>query len=344
VRLLAAAVASLLAVSSASATASVGPSLAPPGSTVQVSGAGFAPGEAVDVFLDRADVAVALADPAGAVAIGVALPRSWGVGMHWATLLGRDSGISAQIGIEVGDPNPGGWPQSGAVPEQTGFATDEKLLTADTARRLSLAWSGGPAYAIGEVEGAAVGSGALLYVVRSDARRPTQNLEALRGDGTVAWSQPILGTAANMRIQGWWGTPLALGAGVVIVQTFSADAPQDRVISAFDEVTGAPGWRVTVPCPTCAPIRTPDWLIGWGSPTVTDDMLYIPINAWSPSGVSTTPRTSRSRVSDSWSVRRPDTACWRWMLPPVRRCGRSISRRANRGARSRPDPRSSVTS
>jgi len=283
--LVAAAMTMLVVAASAGATISVAPDLAPPGSSVQVTGTGFSPSEAVDLFLDRADASVVLADASGSVAVDATLRYGWSIGTHWATLLGRTSGTSAQIAIEVGDPQANAWPQSGAVPEQTGFAVTESLLTAANVRRLGLAWGTGSADAIGQVEGGPVASGTLVYVVRDSSRRSTQNLDALRTDGSVAWSQPIVGTGANARIQGWWGTPLALGAGVVVVQTFRADATAARVLQAFDAATGEPRWRTTVPCPTCVDTRRDDWLIGWGSATVDGATLYLPVNLWSPSGV-----------------------------------------------------------
>jgi outer membrane protein assembly factor BamB len=278
----------LLAASPASTGVSVSPNVSPPGSTIRVSGSGFEPTEAVDLFLDRADVAVSLADASGAVALDAKLPVAWGLGRHWATLLGRGTGVSTQTTIVAGATAPSPWPQSGAVPAQTGFAEQEGLLTAANAQRLELAWSGVPENGLGEVIGGAVSSGTLTYVLQGAPPPPTRRLEAFRADGTIAWSQPILGSAANMRLQGWWGTPLAFGAGVVIVQTFRVDLPADRVILAFDAETGSPRWRVTLPCPTCASV-SPDegWLIGWGSPTVAGDVLYVPINAWSPGGVPT---------------------------------------------------------
>ena len=74
----------------------------PPTTTVTVSGAGFETDEAVDIYVDTTDEALASASSTGNFAgIAVQVPASAVPGTHYLTAVGRHSGLSARAQFSV---------------------------------------------------------------------------------------------------------------------------------------------------------------------------------------------------------------------------------------------------
>src|SRR5207248_10758243 len=67
----------------------IAPASGPPTTVVAVSGTGFGAFEAVDVYIDTTDVALALADASGSFSdIKVTIPASAVPGTHWISAVG----------------------------------------------------------------------------------------------------------------------------------------------------------------------------------------------------------------------------------------------------------------
>ena len=74
----------------------------PPTSTVTVSGSGFGAREAVDVYFDTTDEALAVTSTSGGFhGVTVSVPASAVPGTHWVTAAGRHSGLAAQTAFTV---------------------------------------------------------------------------------------------------------------------------------------------------------------------------------------------------------------------------------------------------
>src|SRR5437588_12333901 len=73
-----------------------------PSVTVNVSGSGFGASEAIDIYFDTTDEALAVTNANGSFSkIPVTVPSSATPGTHWITGTGRHSGFSAQAPFTV---------------------------------------------------------------------------------------------------------------------------------------------------------------------------------------------------------------------------------------------------
>src|SRR5579862_3956005 len=80
----------------------VSPAIGPPTDKATVSGTGFAADEAVDIYFDTTDLALAATGPGGLfTGIGLIIPASASPGEHWVTGIGRQSGLTAQTTFKV---------------------------------------------------------------------------------------------------------------------------------------------------------------------------------------------------------------------------------------------------
>src|ERR1035438_3309692 len=78
-------------------TVTVSPKGGPPTEKAAVSGTGFGANQAVDIYFDTADVALAATGPSGAFnGIRLTIPASATPGTNWITEIGRASGLAGQ--------------------------------------------------------------------------------------------------------------------------------------------------------------------------------------------------------------------------------------------------------
>ena len=78
------------------ATLSTNKTAAPPKYLLTVTGSGFGASEAVDVFFDTADMALAFTNGSGAFSVQFRIPAEAVPGEHYITALGRKSGNGKQ--------------------------------------------------------------------------------------------------------------------------------------------------------------------------------------------------------------------------------------------------------
>jgi PQQ-like domain/IPT/TIG domain len=150
----------------------------PPTTTVKVSGAGFSPREAVDIYFDTTDEALTSASATGTFSgIVVGVPASAVPGTHHVTAVGRHSGFSTQAPFLVNT----NWTQFRYSPTHSGTNPYENVLSPSSVSGLALDWSfttGG-----GVQSSPAVVNG-VLYVGSNDG-----NVYALNAStGTKLWS------------------------------------------------------------------------------------------------------------------------------------------------------------
>lgn len=89
------------AASAGSPTLSLQPVGGPPTAAVEVTGAGFGAGEAIDISFDTKTVATATADQSGAFSTGIRVPRSTSAGVHHVTAAGGTSSLVASATFTV---------------------------------------------------------------------------------------------------------------------------------------------------------------------------------------------------------------------------------------------------
>lgn len=117
---------------------SVSPKSGPPTDKVHVRGAGFAADEALDIYFDTTDLALATTGPGGSFdGIRLTIPASAVPGTHWITGVGRRSGLAAQTSFLVQTD----WPQDMHGPQHHGYNPTENVLNVSNVAGLQIRWS-----------------------------------------------------------------------------------------------------------------------------------------------------------------------------------------------------------
>lgn len=188
----------------------------PPTSALSVRFSEFGPSEAVDVYVDTSDVALASASTAGAGTVPVTIPAAATPGTHWITAVGRRSGISAQTTFLVRTD----WAQYGFDGSRAGANPYEGTLGAGNVATLTQAWSAPVAtQTVNTGQQQAVVAGGIVYL------DTTSGVAAFsESTGAKLWSQTISG--------GVYTTP-AVSGGLVLIGTATGH------LMAFAATTGA---------------------------------------------------------------------------------------------------------
>jgi outer membrane protein assembly factor BamB len=183
------------------------PTVGPPTSTVTVDGAGFTAGEAVDIYFDTTDEALASAGASGTFSgATLTVPASAVLGTHWVTAVGRHAGLSAQAPFTVRTD----WPQFRYSASRQGLNPFENVLSTDTVPGMGLDWTYTTTGDDVLSSSSAVANG-LVYVGADNG------LYALNAStGELLWSYPTGGGIAFF-------SP-AVANGVVYVGSYSDDA------------------------------------------------------------------------------------------------------------------------
>jgi hypothetical protein len=216
------------------------PTVGPPTSTVGVSGTTFGSTEAVDVYFDTIDEALAATTVQGAFAIRIQVPGAAVPGTHWVTAVGRHSGLSAQAAFLVQTD----WAQFHNNSRRTGSNPYENVLSPANVANLDVDWSA----ATGDIvfSSPAVANG-VVYVGSFDRRLYAFNAQT----GAQMWSAT---TGAGV------ASSPAVANGVVYVGS------EDDHLYAFNAQTGAQLWSAT----TGALIDS--------SPAVANGVVYVGSN------------------------------------------------------------------
>jgi len=116
----------------------VSPKSNPPTTDVLVSGSGFSPYAAIDIYFDTTDEALASANASGAFSkISIQVPPSAVPGEHWITAVQRSNDHSAQTPFTVNT----NWAESGFTPERKRFNPYENVLSPTTVGGIDEQWS-----------------------------------------------------------------------------------------------------------------------------------------------------------------------------------------------------------
>ena len=130
----------------------------PPKQQLIVGGSDFNANEAVDVYFDTTDLALAVTDLAGKFSIKIKVPVSALPGDHWVTAIGRKSGLAGQRSFKVR----ANWPQFRNVVRHSGYNPTENVINANNACELNLVWVVATGHPI-DISSPAV-AGGIVYV------------------------------------------------------------------------------------------------------------------------------------------------------------------------------------
>ncbi len=221
----------------------------PPTTALAVSGTNLGAFEAVDVFFDTTDEALASTNGSGAFSgITITVPTSATPGTHWVTAVGRHSGLSAQASFRVRTD----WPQFRFSPKHRGRNPFENVLSPSTVSGLDQDWTGATGKSI--FSSPAVANG-VVYVGSQDDK-----LYAFRASGCGASACSPLWTGAT---GGFIFSSPAVAKGVVYVGSF------DHKLYAFS----ASGCGASA----CSPLwtgATGGGIVG-SSPAVAKGVVYV---------------------------------------------------------------------
>ena len=136
------AAAAVVVLFAASAAASVSVTLSTtaghPSLDIKVSGGGFAPNEAVDVYFDTTDMFLGFTDDSGNLsAHDMTIPASALPGPHWVTAIGRKNGDGNQTAFTVRTD----WTESGFTERRRRFNPYENVLNTGNVSSLDMAWT-----------------------------------------------------------------------------------------------------------------------------------------------------------------------------------------------------------
>jgi hypothetical protein len=127
----------LAATAGAATTTTLSPTSGPPTSTVTVTGTGFDPSAAIDVYVDTTNVAITTSNASGAVSASITIPTSAQTGTHWLTLDEERTHAAAQASFFVY----AAWSQGGFGPSKRSFNPYENTLSTGNVSQLTQAWS-----------------------------------------------------------------------------------------------------------------------------------------------------------------------------------------------------------
>jgi outer membrane protein assembly factor BamB len=115
----------------------IAPPVGPPSTKISLSGSGFGAQEAVDIYFDTRDEALAATDARGSFsAIKISVPASAALGTHWVTAVGRRTRRAAQTRFLVRTD----WAQFGFNPSHSRYNPFEHVLGPSNVAGLVRAW------------------------------------------------------------------------------------------------------------------------------------------------------------------------------------------------------------
>jgi outer membrane protein assembly factor BamB len=210
------------------------PQAGPPSSNVTASGTGFGASEAVDLYFDTSELALATTTPGGAfTGVRLRVPASATPGTHPITAVGQDSGLAAQTQFIVQTD----WPGFHRGPQHHGYNPTENVLSVSSVGGLQLRWKAATG---GYVNSSPAIANGMVFTGSDDTTLYAFNAET----GQLIWSAAGACGASS---------PVVVD-GVVYSGSYG--------LHAFNAVTGRPLWDAA-----------PDYTIV-ASPTVANGIVY----------------------------------------------------------------------
>src|SRR6266851_3355424 len=222
-------------------TITLGTTIGPPRTSVNVAGSGFAASETIDLSVDSVNVSSTSADSTGTFSGTLKIPTYATPGRHDIGAQGRTSGLFGSASFLVRSD----WPMFRYNAQHSATNQGENVLNPANVVDLQAAWTGATAGSIGT--GPAI-VGGIVYVA-ADSK-----LYAFgASDHVLKWSMPINGSGAQ-------SSP-AVANGAVYVGS------SDGKLYSFNAATGVLLWSTATPV---GPIAS--------SPIVLGNSLYVGSN------------------------------------------------------------------
>jgi outer membrane protein assembly factor BamB len=137
---------------------SLSPKSGPPTSNIQVSGKGFKPYDAIDIYFDAWDAGLAVADGSGTFSeVSIQATVSANPGRHWVSAVQRSGHAGDQVPFMVNT----NWNQFQFSPSHSGFNPYENVLSPSTVGGIGLRWS---FPTVGQVESSPVETNGVVFV------------------------------------------------------------------------------------------------------------------------------------------------------------------------------------
>jgi outer membrane protein assembly factor BamB len=232
----------------------INPAVGPPTTTVLVSGTGFDPYAAVDIYFDTSDLALATTNGAGTLGggsllggIAIQAPASAVPGRHWITAVERYTLKAAQTSFLVRTD----WAQFRYGPERKAVNPYENVLGPATVGGMTLLWSAGtnavmPSAPV--VAGGRVFVGTYWHILHED----DGEVLAFNTSGALLWSDWMHAAV--------WASP-AVSNGMVYAGT--ANMP-NSAFYALDAGSGGILWK-----------DAGFYAVGDSSPAIANGMVYF---------------------------------------------------------------------
>jgi hypothetical protein len=111
--------------------------MGPPLTVLQISGAGFHPSTALDIYFDTADQALAITTAKGLISMQMQVPASAQPGTHWVSLVARGTNVAVQAAFKVNV----NWPMAGLSPQGRNTNAYENTIGTANVSRLEDRWT-----------------------------------------------------------------------------------------------------------------------------------------------------------------------------------------------------------
>jgi hypothetical protein len=111
--------------------------MGPPLAVLQISGAGFRPSTAVDIYFDTTDQTLAITTARGLVSMRIQVPASAQPGAHWVSLVARGTNVAAQAAFKVNV----NWPMAGLSAQGRNTNAYENTIGTASVSRLEDVWT-----------------------------------------------------------------------------------------------------------------------------------------------------------------------------------------------------------
>lgn len=207
-------------------TITLSPKSGPPTTKLSISGSGFNPNSAVDIYFDTTDEVLIITDGTGAFAkTTLKTPASAVPGQHWVSAVQRSTGTGSQAAFTVQT----NWAQQGFGPSHQGWNLYENVLNTSNVGSLDLLWTSN--FGLGVRSSLSVVGNSIYFTGNNDdifAAKTSNGSSAWTfATGNVTVTTPAVGNGNVCAGSGDGNIYLLSASTGAISQSFSTGGPID---------------------------------------------------------------------------------------------------------------------